>query len=484
MKKLLILTIIILLFNSCEKDVSVSPPTTDVPITSLIINSQPQGAKIYENGRNTGLTTPDTLGWLEEKEYQFTLTLPLYRDTAFNITVKKNEQLNLLIDYHSNKKMLGNISCLSDPEGAQIFLNDENTGLTTPNTLRSLIPGEHKIIFKIDNCRPDSTFPIVLSNKTSTASIDLMDTTIFVDYTAGSSELNENYLDNITIDSEDVLWISSINGLHKFVSPNNVTNFSLDNSPLEVGNIIKSMVIDDQDNLYLGTLKGLFQTDGNYWEEYYDNGKTFPEDFVNDLMIDRDGKIWIATKQGVFFRENGQFKNISDILSELQRTSVEAIDIDSRGYTWFAASDTTFIQLRGSSYMRWQKSLVAHKTGKDIPFDNISQITHGESDVWFVYKYGLLSYSHATGKWNAYMYNFPPNTINKIFIDDEDRKWVCTKDFGLIMFKTNPVNSRRYDTETSELPSNYISDCVMDSKGNLWLTTYGHGVIKFKESSI
>jgi len=46
---------------SCEQEVSVTPPTTPEPIGYIYIESDPPGAKIYENGKNSGKYTPNSL---------------------------------------------------------------------------------------------------------------------------------------------------------------------------------------------------------------------------------------------------------------------------------------------------------------------------------------------------------------------------------------------------------------------------------------
>ena len=66
---------VLLLSFGCERDISVSPPVTPVPLASVIIQSEPKGASIYENGMISGLETPDTVNWLEEREYSFTLKI-------------------------------------------------------------------------------------------------------------------------------------------------------------------------------------------------------------------------------------------------------------------------------------------------------------------------------------------------------------------------------------------------------------------------
>ncbi len=52
------------------------------------------------------------------------------------------------VDYLQNPLMLGRFHCFSVPDGVSIFLNGEDTGLFTPDTLKYIVPGEHHLIFK------------------------------------------------------------------------------------------------------------------------------------------------------------------------------------------------------------------------------------------------------------------------------------------------------------------------------------------------
>lgn len=157
---------------SCEEKVSVSPPVEPVPKGFIYIDSNPQGAKIYEDGLITGKVTPDSLPWLEVKEYNFTLKMNRYQDTSFSVAILEGEKKKIFIDYFSNPKMLGYISFTSIPNSVNIYLNDDYLGLT-PLKLDSVVPGSYRIRYTKENCRSDSIVRDVISNFISDAHINL-----------------------------------------------------------------------------------------------------------------------------------------------------------------------------------------------------------------------------------------------------------------------------------------------------------------------
>ena len=146
---------ILFITNSCEKDISVSPPMTPVPLGSVIIKSEPKGAMIYEDGRITGIETPDTLSWLDEREYYFNLKKKYHKDTSFVLTASADTSAEIFIDYYKNLSMLGNVNVTSTPNNSDVYLGNDYIG-TTPFSMSLVKPGEYYYVYKKENHRDDS----------------------------------------------------------------------------------------------------------------------------------------------------------------------------------------------------------------------------------------------------------------------------------------------------------------------------------------
>ncbi|MBK7106811.1 MAG: PEGA domain-containing protein [Ignavibacteriae bacterium] len=122
------------------------------PKGKIILNSNPSGAQIFVNGKNTGNTTPDTLINLQRGTYSVSLKLDLYDDFNLIIPLGKDETVS------KNIKMAiagtsGTLIVTSDPSGAAISLNGENTGKTTPDTLKPLQTGFYNIKLTLSDFR-------------------------------------------------------------------------------------------------------------------------------------------------------------------------------------------------------------------------------------------------------------------------------------------------------------------------------------------
>ena len=126
------------------------------PKGEITLTSEPSGANIVINNEETGEVTPATFSNLKRGTYEVQLTLNLYDNVSFTIELDRDEKVN------KNTKMIiagtsGSIYVDSDPQGAQIFLDDFNTGQFTPDTLKPLAVGDYQIRLSLNEF-VDTTF--------------------------------------------------------------------------------------------------------------------------------------------------------------------------------------------------------------------------------------------------------------------------------------------------------------------------------------
>ena len=153
-RKILLRGLVILItIIGCERTITVPPPDEPPPQGYVFINSYPDGMQIFMDGKDRRRLTPDSITWLESKEYEFTLKHPFFLDTAFKISATENQRESLFIDYRQNKKMLANLELDSYPQGADIYLNDSLLAGKTPMVLEDQLPGYYKIKYVIENHR-------------------------------------------------------------------------------------------------------------------------------------------------------------------------------------------------------------------------------------------------------------------------------------------------------------------------------------------
>lgn len=132
--------LIMVFLISCSKETIVENPTEN--FGSILIDSNPQGAKIFLLGTNTNKLTPDSILNLESGDYEITLKRVPYEDTTLVANVKSGLRTTIFVDFDSTT---GVLIVKSIPDGANIFIDDSLTNKTTPDTIYSIKAGNHAI---------------------------------------------------------------------------------------------------------------------------------------------------------------------------------------------------------------------------------------------------------------------------------------------------------------------------------------------------
>lgn len=109
------------------------------------LNSDPSGAKIILEGKETSLTTPAILDNLEiNKRYDLKLRKEGFADLSYSLISTSAEPLTLKLDL---SKEMGTIKISTEPAGAKITIGKEDTGKTTPAKITGLeLKKELKIV--------------------------------------------------------------------------------------------------------------------------------------------------------------------------------------------------------------------------------------------------------------------------------------------------------------------------------------------------
>ena len=123
--------------------------TEELAVGNLDISSTPQGASIYINDvLQTGIITPITITGLTPGSHTYRLTQPGYNDVTGTFTIVASQTTAVSV---TMSPMVGGISFSTIPEGAEIFLNDVDQNLTTPNTISNLVLGTYTYTLRLAN---------------------------------------------------------------------------------------------------------------------------------------------------------------------------------------------------------------------------------------------------------------------------------------------------------------------------------------------
>ncbi|MDA3818967.1 MAG: FISUMP domain-containing protein [Candidatus Delongbacteria bacterium] len=140
----------------------------DIETQWLIIKSNPTGANVFVNDKLAG-TTPFQRKF-KEGEFNYRLEKNRYHNKAGKIELS-GERKTLDLEL---KPKFGNIRITSTPEnGMQIYVDDENTGETTPATLEEVSSGEHRVKLQSEWYQPQTKMITVNDEQTTNAEFSM-----------------------------------------------------------------------------------------------------------------------------------------------------------------------------------------------------------------------------------------------------------------------------------------------------------------------
>jgi hypothetical protein len=119
----------------------------EVPLTTVLVRSNPRGADILIDGFSTGLATPSVVRNLSAGRHRVLVSTPGYVPQELEITQVDlpGEGPDQVMDVFLETYPHGALTVESTPPGAKIFLFQRDTGATTPHTFPYLKVGTYEV---------------------------------------------------------------------------------------------------------------------------------------------------------------------------------------------------------------------------------------------------------------------------------------------------------------------------------------------------
>ena len=477
-----------IIFNACNRQVSVTPPDALPPNGFVYVSSEPEGFQIYLNGKQQRRITPDSIKWLSSGTYQITLKKDLFRDTSFYVNVKEGNKNSVFVNFTDNALFLGNIFCDSKPEKAEIFLNDKNTGAVTPSTLYEILPGNYEVRYHLQNYQDDSVNITVSSGNTSNVSMSLLDTLMWQIYNTTNSPIKINDLTCIGVDKNDVVWVGTEG--YGVMSFNGSTWSGSQLFPVLPDKNINCITVDNNNVMFFGTNRGFVTYDGSQEKVYSYRTAVLPDYTINAICFDSSGNWYIGTLGGVSksIMLNGAriwtTLGISLAPDALGRNPmvpdghINCLICDNDQNLW-VGMNSMGISIIKKDNTDWQ---LDNNNNSHILNDNIRAFALSPSgSVWVGFGYngyscGLSYYDGAS--WHNIGFLPTYSQTNAIFIDKYNTKWVATNQGLVEITSTSKVTT--FNKATTNLPIDDVTGIAQDSKGNIWISTYGGGLVEYK----
>ncbi len=255
--------------------------------------------------------------------------------------------------------------------------------------------------------------------------------------------------------------------------------YTTQNSGLPSHNV-SSIVIDTNNVKWVGTDNGLASFDGLNWTVYDTSNSGIPTNYARELAVDRHNNIWLATTgKGLvkFDRLNWIVYNINN--SGLPTNTLLSIAIDSSNNKWIGTV---------------AKGVVKYDDLNWIIYDTVNSGLQ-ENSVWCTAIEGYIKWFGTSGSgiakfndtnWVVYNRNnsgLPSNFTRSLFIDSFGNKWIGTANGGAVKFNSNNNSWVIYDVIWPGLPGNYVSSLLVDNNNIKWFGTNG-GLAKYNDTNI
>lgn len=341
--------------------------------------------------------------------------------------------------------------------------------------------------------------------------------TIFTCWSDFEGYLPSDFVYDAKVDSNDVLWVATGEGLCKFDGIN-WTTYTTSNTPLPSDNI-RSISFDSQNNVWISfyevtvSVGGIAKFDGTNWTIYTPANSNLPNYECGKILMDSQNNKWIQSKYSVTkfdglnfidfnWQNSGLFgPQVYDIaldsadnlyaLTDLNGIYMQLNVFDGTNWSYLNYTNTPAMSnyYLTSIYIKNDKMILAESGGSHavILYDGLNWSTYfggdmihdvyiDKDDTFWVS--GISTLSKLVGNqwkdYSRYSTALAEHNNNDVFVDSKNRKWFANGNGGIQVFDCpkwqsyGPWNQGLYPSPQNL--STVGSSICEDSDGNIWFT--------------
>lgn len=294
-------------------------------------------------------------------------------------------------------------------------------------------------------------------------------------------ENNAQNFSALTVSQDDTIWLGSFgNGL--FYKPKGsrlFKKFKHPNLPSELN--IQDLLVDRNNNLWIATYgDGLYILDSSHQVAHFTENKDNPYALqYNDVLClyqDYTGTVWLGTDgTGLSYYDEHltKFNVITNDQTpkDVNVDVVRAIAYDKNKTMWFGTSGKglTSINVKNDIYKTYTTQ------NSDLASDRIMSLLFDANDLWIGHQGEGLQILEASGNFKT-IDKLKSETIWKIYKNNTNQFWLCTRDQGLILYEKNKGIVNQFTTENSGLTSNNIRTVEKGNLDDIWIGTENNGL--------
>lgn len=323
-----------------------------------------------------------------------------------------------------------------------------------------------------------------------------------------------NSIESMAIDQKGMLWIGTRNGFYfgnteKDISESNFEiNLVLDKNknPIQISNsLIHSLIIDENDKIWIGTENGLnlYDPESHKLQIQFSTKKSqngLSNNLINCLYVEPHNGIWIGTYQGgvnFYSKGNIPFKDEIPYITQSENKQIQYVKSVSQnpdGKLWVG---TDYGLLCFSKEFQLEKTFKNSGQHGSLAKGGVTAIYTDKFNVFWVGTWGggVNRLDKNTGKFRNYSKLDGENTIDSSYTGDcniisfaEDHRgylWIANK-FKIIDRYDRKNNSFKHIDIAQQVgrPNMEIKSVVKDIDDNLWIGATGAGLIKLDTKTL
>jgi PAS domain S-box-containing protein len=321
----------------------------------------------------------------------------------------------------------------------------------------------------------------------------------FINNPKNPKSLSSDLIRHIREDKEGNIWISTNNGLNKFIEKDRtfIRYFNKsDNENSLSSNNITEFCFDDDGSIWVGTNNGLnkFDPKTGKCKRYFsdnNNSNSISSNFIQSLFIDNEGKLWIGTRETGLNLMDGFTGNITRFENNPQNPKsvgdnrIQTIFQDSYGTIWIGTYSNG-LSIYDPFTKTFSHIVHNHEQNKGLNNNTVEVIFEDNAgNLWIGTRGGGIDIIDLKPQ---KFYNIVPlpndNTlpdpiVQAIIQENDSIIWFGTK-AGLSKYNLyNDTYSNLVHKETgNSIANDRILSLLKDKRKNIWTGTYGGGLIK------
>ncbi|PKL80082.1 MAG: hypothetical protein CVV25_05750 [Ignavibacteriae bacterium HGW-Ignavibacteriae-4] len=301
----------------------------------------------------------------------------------------------------------------------------------------------------------------------------------WLNYNTGNSDIPDNLVYRLALDSKNNIWMSTFEGLAKYDGSSEWLIYDTLNSDIPTNDIC-ALAVDENDLLWSGSGLGYiaFSFDGVKWKLYENEEGQVSHSCASDIEFDYENRPWFATSRFAKYLVNDNWIEVPHAPDIAGFSDVNCVEMDKKDEIWLGTETEGLVSFYNSKLTYYSTK------NSDIPSNRIASLAVDSlNNLWLGTKDSRIAkFNKLKDEWTVFDIEKTTldGTIAQIRVDEKGDIW-ATAGLSLLHFDGVVWDTLNLDADTSGGAGPYvITDFLFNKFGNIWaITDNGDGLYKY-----